>query len=194
MLLFVDETENDDLFLVGGLLVESREAAIYAYKKFKKRIRDFKIPDRYRVELYREFKSTLLDRDYPRVKARMLEEITQLNCKLVYACYSKPNTPFVQEMKESVYISLLSRIASFIGEDISIIFDAFNIPSFDQKIVDELSKLKSVQAIMGRNSQSEPGLQLADNLCSVYRHSKEANQKPLETEWYKMLENMIVEI
>ena len=38
MVLFVDETENEDLFLVGGVLVESREDAIRAYNRFKKRI------------------------------------------------------------------------------------------------------------------------------------------------------------
>ncbi len=191
MVLFVDETENEDLFIVGGILVESREDAIRAYNRFKKRIKDFKIPNRYRMELYREFKSTLLDSDYPRIKQRMLEEINQLNCRLIYACSEKTDERFVQELKERTYVALLSRITSFLEEDVSIVFDSFNIPSFDVKIVHELSKMMNVQAIMGRNSQSEPGLQLADNLCSVFRHNKAASQK---TEWYEMLESKISEV
>ena len=39
MVLYVDETENDDFFIVAGLLVESEEAVNESYKRFKKALR-----------------------------------------------------------------------------------------------------------------------------------------------------------
>ena len=99
--------------------------------------------------------------------------------------------PLRPKFTERTYIALLSRITYFLKEDVSIVYDSFNIPSFDEKVVHELSKLMNVQAIMGRNSQSEPGLQLADNLCSVFRHYKTTR---LKTEWYEMLESRILEV
>ena len=38
MTLFVDETENEDFFIVTGLLVRSKEDVDLAYRKFKKGI------------------------------------------------------------------------------------------------------------------------------------------------------------
>lgn len=191
MVLFVDETENENLFLVGGVLVESKEEVHAAYKRFKRRIKDYPITNRFRTEVFREFKSTLLDKRYQRIKSRMVEEIADLDCKIIYACFKKSELKFDQELKEKVYMELLARISSSIDEDISIVFDAFNVPSFDEKVVRELSKQKAVQAIMPQNSQSEPGLQLIDNICSVLRYYKTSGEK---NDWYKMLENKILEV
>lgn len=43
MILYVDETENNDYFLVAGLLIDTEENAELTYKHFKKKIRDFKL-------------------------------------------------------------------------------------------------------------------------------------------------------
>ena len=61
---------------------------------------------------------------------------------------------------------------SSIEGDISIIFDAFNKSDFEEKILERISSYKNVQAIMPRDSQKEPGLQLVDNICSVIRMNK----------------------
>jgi len=61
MLLFVDETENEDLFIVTGFLVKSKEDADLAYKHFKRKIKDCRISDREKRKLFTEFKSTLMD-------------------------------------------------------------------------------------------------------------------------------------
>ena len=95
------------------------------------------------------------------------------------------------ERLRSGYIELLSRIVASISEDVSIIFDKFNLPAFETRIVQTISKYKKVQAIMPQDSQTEPGLQFADNICSILRHKKTTNTA---NEYYKLLENKIHEV
>ena len=191
MLLFVDETENEFFFIVGGVLVDSRESASAAYKRFKRRIKEYPITNNERMKIYTEFKSYLLDKGYQRIKLRMIEEIDQLNSCIIFSCYIKKEAILLQEQKEKIYIALLSRIVSSIEEDISIIFDRFNIPSFEAEIVQTISEYQNVQAIMPRDSQEEPGLQFADNVCSVLRQHKTEQE---ESECYKILKKRIREI
>ena len=191
MLLFVDETENESLFLVAGLLVESREVATESYQKFKKKVHNFPIVPSHKQQVFNEFKSTLLDRTYQRIKFKMIEEINQLDCCIIYSCYLKKAGRFDKNLKELVYISLLSNIVSSIDTDTSVIFDKFNVPTFDLKIVQTISGYKNVQAIMPRDSQTEPGLQFVDNICSILRRQISAKEK---NEWYKILEERIREV
>ena len=81
MILYVDETENDEYFIVAGLLVESDAEVNLAYKRFKKRIKSFNIREKFRSRLFTEFKSTLLDNTYPTVKKIMIGEILSLQIK-----------------------------------------------------------------------------------------------------------------
>ena len=83
MVLYIDETENEEFFIVAGLLVESDSVVQASYKHLKKSIRGMHIPDRYKAKVYTEFKSTLLDRDYRRIKQRMLVEIQELNGAII---------------------------------------------------------------------------------------------------------------
>ena len=191
MLLFVDETENDSLFIVGGILLDSRESAAEAYRRFKRKIRNYPLTENKRMKLYTEFKSVLMDNHYQRIKLRMIEEISEMESCIIYSCYIKKEDSFLQSLKETVYNELLSRIVASIQDDISIIFDKFNLPAFEERIVDTISTFKNVQAIMPRDSQAEPGLQFADNICSILRQWKTTN---IESEWYKMLENKIREV
>ena len=64
MLLFVDETENEDYFIVTGLLVESQNDIDLIYSRFKKKAKNLNISDKKRAQLFTEFKSTLMDRNY----------------------------------------------------------------------------------------------------------------------------------
>lgn len=191
MVLFVDETENEDLFLVGGVLAASRDDAFTAYKRFKKGIKDYPITENERRKIYTEFKSFILDKGYQRIKARMMREIDSLNGCVIFSCYAKKDSYFPQYKKEEVYVDLLSCIVSSINEDISVIFDGFSIPTFEQTIIETISSHKNVQAIMCRNSQTEPGLQFADNICSVLRHYKTTKEK---SECYKIIEKRIREV
>ena len=51
----------------------------------------------------------------------------------------------------------------------SIIFDSFNKPDFEQRIVDTISQFHYVQNIKPCDSRRESGLKLVDNICSVVR-------------------------
>ena len=50
MQLFVDETENESFFIVGGILVDSRESASATYKRFKRRIKEYPITNNERMK------------------------------------------------------------------------------------------------------------------------------------------------
>ncbi|MCQ2530128.1 MAG: DUF3800 domain-containing protein [Lachnospiraceae bacterium] len=191
MILYVDETENDEYFIVTGLLIASKETAMSAYKHFKKKIENIPISSNDKMKVFTEFKATLLDRKYQRIKVRMLEELNDLNHLIIYSCYVKKGVGFPQAFKEDTYITLLAKIVSSIEEDISIVFDTFNKRDFEEKIVDRISSYNHVQAIMSRDSQKEPGLQFVDNLCSIMRMHKSGSD---ENNFYSLIENCVREV
>jgi len=191
MILFVDETENKDYFIVTGLLVRSREDAILAYSRFKNSISAFPISPKKRAQLFTEFKSTLLDKDYKRIKYKMLEEINNIKPCVIYSCYIKKGIMFSQKIKEESYIVLLSKIVSSIDLDISIIFDTFNKPDFEALIIGRISNYQNVQAIMSMDSQQEAGLQFVDNICSVIRRSISGTD---ENNYYDIIKKWVKEV
>lgn len=191
MILYVDETENDEYFIVTGLLIVSKEAAISAYKHFKNKISHMPISNNDKMRVFTEFKSTLLDRKYQRIKIKMLEEINELDHRVIYSCYVKKGDSFPQAFKEETYITLLAKIVSSIEAEVSIIFDRFNKRDFEDRIIDRLSSYHNVQAIMPRDSQKEPGLQFVDNLCSIMRMNKSGVD---ENNFYKIIEKWVQEV
>jgi len=68
MILYVDETECPEYFIVTGLLVRSKEDVELAFKRFRKWTMSIPLPEDVRAQLNIEFKSTLLDRRYKRIK------------------------------------------------------------------------------------------------------------------------------
>jgi len=177
MILYVDETENDQYFILAGLLAENRISVDNAYKHFKNKIKNFKIKDQSKELVYREFKSIVLDKHYQRIKIKMLEEIDDIdNHFIIYSVFIKKDINLIQEEKETVYIKLISKIAKSCG-DISIVYDGFNNQKFESKITRELMKLKNVDIAIAKDSQEEAGLQFVDNLCSVIRLHISGNDK-----------------
>lgn len=137
MVLYIDETENDHYFIVTGLLVASQKSIDVAYKQFKKKINTMKLKPKMKEKIFNEFKSTILDRKFQRIKVKMLEEIMQIDTQIIYSCYVKKKECFNQLMKEEQYIYLLNNIVSFIKNDIDIIFDSFNKVDFEQKSLNQ---------------------------------------------------------
>lgn len=171
MILFVDETEDDYYFVVTGLLVPSKKSVNKAYKQFKKKANTIKLKPKVKEKIFNEFKSTILDKEFQRIKIKMLEEIMKIDNKIIFSCYIKKEGYFNQIKKEEQYIKLLNNIVSSISEDIEIIFDSFNKSDFERNIIDRISKCSNVLNIQSRNSFDEPGIQFVDNLCSVIRLS-----------------------
>lgn len=172
MLLFVDETENENYFIVTGLLVESSSKVDLAYKQFKKKIDGLHISPKEKRTIYTEFKSTILDKHYQKIKIRLLEEINAFENSVIYSCYIKKSEIIRQNEKEDAYVLLLSKIALELQEQTNIIFDTFNKPDFEARIISTLSPFSKVSSVESRDSRSEAGLQFADNLCSVMRLHK----------------------
>lgn len=44
MILYIDETENDNYFIVTGLLVTSKQNVDMTYKRFKKKVNAMNLP------------------------------------------------------------------------------------------------------------------------------------------------------
>lgn len=172
MILYVDETETDDYFIVAGMLVESKEAVLLRYKQFKNKIKDYKISPREKQSLYHEFKSVKLEKHHQRIKIKMMEEITEISDCIIYSSYIKKDTKLYQEAKEDIYISLLTRMVSCIAEPIDVMFDAFNKKDFEKKIILSILPLANVEKITAGDSILEPGLQFVDNVCGAIRLSK----------------------
>lgn len=171
MILYIDETENDNYFIVTGLLVPSKADVDLAYKKFKKKVSSMKINPKMKQKIFNEFKSVILDREFQRIKTKMLEEIMLLDNQIIYSCYIKKDHQFNQFEKEEQYICLLDNIVSSISHDIEVIFDAFNKTDFENRIVEHIGEKNNILSIEPRNSYDEPGIQFVDNLCSVIRLS-----------------------
>ena len=174
MVLYVDETENKEYFIVAGLLFENEASIDLAYKQFKNSVRGYKISHKAKSRLFTEFKSVLMDRNYPKYKKKMLEEISSTDCSIIYSYYSKNGSNINQILKQSIYITLISKIVSCIEQDIDIIFDGFGIEGFEKDIVKSVKAFSHVMSARPGDSQEEKGLQFIDNICStVRRHISE---------------------
>lgn len=190
MILYIDETENEEYFIVTGLLLNSREDAEGIYKSFRKKARNMPIAKRDKQVVFAEFKSTLLDKHYQKMKKQMMLSLSEVDKHIIYSCYIKKSKSFPQNFKEDTYIALLSRIVLSIDSDISIIFDTFNKQDFEKRIIDRISTYGNVQAIMPRDSQIEAGLQYVDNICSIIRHHLSGTDK---NEFYTLIEDWVRE-
>ena len=188
MILFIDETENDDYFIVAGLLISSNDDLIKSFNRFKRKVDNFNIKPESKSKLCNEYKSVLMDKQYPKLKMCLLKEINNLDCKIYFSTYKKESISFKQLDKETQYISLLKNIVLTINEKISIFFDAFNKKDFDLKIINEMSLIDNVIKIEYKNSFDEKGIQFVDNIASTIRHSL-SNKHP---EFYEIIKDKII--
>lgn len=172
MFLFVDETECPEYFIVTGLLVNSRQDIELAYKRFKKKVDNIKISPKKKAILFTEFKSTLMDKHYQKAKTDMLLELNVFAHCAIFSCHTKKESKFIQEDKENVYITLITKIIEAIPQDVDVVFDGFNKKDFEDRIVSNLQLLNNVTSARAADSQTEAGLKYVDNICSVIRLRK----------------------
>jgi len=174
MRMYVDETGNNEIFLVAGLVTASPESVELAYKQFKKSISADYIPAKYKSKIYTEFKSTLLDRDYSHIKRKMLQTIASTDSLIVYSCTTGRTVVRNKTVFQSTYITLLSKIVNNFHDDIDIQFDAFGDMLFEETIVASMKNIPYVRSIEPTDSRVTWGIQFIDNICSVLR-LKETN-------------------
>ena len=191
MMLYIDETENNKMFMVVGLLVNSKSDIDMSFKRFKKQAQEVSIKTKYKGLVFTEFKSTLLDRSYHKIKTKMLNEIQNLDNRIIYSCYMKKDLVLKQSIKEKIYIKLLEKIVNNIEDSIDIVFDGFNKKSFETRIVNRLSLYDNVSSITSGNSQTEAGLKYVDNICSVIRLHKSNEDR---YKFYELIQDSTIQI
>lgn len=191
MILFIDETETEEYFIVAGLLAKSEQEVDLAYKRLRKNVSKYPLSKHAKEKVFIEFKSTLIDRQFQRIKIRMLNEIKELDGAVIYSCYIKKHKNMKQVLKESVYITLLSNIINSVEEPIRVIFDRFNKKDFEQAIINSFIDFDNVESISPYDSQTVAGLQFADNICSTIRlHMTGFDDR----NYYSIIEEMIHEV
>ena len=167
--LYIDESLDKNVFVVGGILVDRENDLLLDYKQFKKQVINASMTRKQKDEVSYEFKSTLLERTYPQIKRKMLFKLNTTNCKIVYS-YKNISKKVMQEDKENYYIELLSNIVKSIDDDVTIItFDSFGNNRFEEKIIQSISNIENVKSISKDFSFNNKGLQFADNVCGVIR-------------------------
>lgn len=191
MILFVDETENEECFIVAGLLVNSKADVDVSYRHFKKKVSNYKLAAKTKQRVFKEFKATTLDTRFQGIKKKLLMEISTLNGSIVYSCYIKKDAQFNQILKEATYIVLLSKIVATVDVPIDVIFDSFRKDNFETDIVAGMMAFNNVSSIQPCKSELEPGLQYIDNICSVLRRHKSGID---EDHFYEIIENMVTEV
>ena len=191
MILYVDETENENLFIVAGLLCNSKTEIDNSFKHFKNSIRKTKIKQKHKEQIFVEFKSNLLDRSFQNIKIKMLKEIIELDISIFYSCYIKKDKSFKQSLKEKIYLQLLEKIVNNIENEFDLIFDKFNITNFELNIKRKMIKNKNIKNVNSIDSTFEAGLMYVDNICSVIRLYLTNNDR---FNLYDYIEDKVIEI
>ena len=167
MYLYVDETEDKDYFVVGGILVEEESILLNIHKRVTKLIKRQKYSAKTKSLLLTELKDYQINKSYRRLKRLILKEL-QDSGLYYYSLYIKKRH-FMQVDKEKIYIRLLKTIASSIELNINVIYDEFRLQRFRNNIEVELGKLDNVVSINSDNSQHNKALQFADIICGTIR-------------------------
>lgn len=191
MILYVDETENEEYFIVAGLLTNNEADVDSAYRRFKNKANNSFLSVKEKQRVFTEFKSTILDRHFQKIKVRMLREISDFDNSIIYSCFIKKIGTFQQSAKEDAYILLLSKIAASLNEKTDIVFDEFRKSDFERKIITAISQYSNVHSVISKDSRLVPGLQFADNICSVLRlHKSNCDSE----NYYEIIENKVCEV
>ncbi len=191
MILYVDETENDEYYIVASLMVKSEKDVRLAFRQFKNIISNFSISQKTKQKIFIEFKSTLLDTRFQKIKKILLKSIVPISEGIYYAYYKKTNSILKERQKELIYISLLFEIANNINYPIDIVFDKFGNKNFEASIIEKISNLENVLSINPIDSQNSVGLKFVDNICSIIRLHL-SNQDSYN--FYKIIKNIVKKI
>ena len=167
--LYIDESIDQNVFVVGGALVENENQILLAYKQLKKQIIKTPLTRKQKEKIMFELKSVSLDRSYPKIKRKLLYKLNSINCNIIYS-FRTITRPLNQEIKEKTYIMLLKEIINRLEDEVIIItFDLFNNTSFENRIIKEIGILKNVKEIKRDLSFNNKGLQFADNVVGTIR-------------------------
>ena len=189
--LYIDESLDENCFVVGGILVDNEQDMLLAYRQFKKSIDGIPMTRKQKERVTHEFKANLLDKSFPQIKRKLLYKLNAFDCKVIYASANKQKITNQNE-KEKTYIRLLSRIVEEINEDVIVVtFDSFGNARFERDIISAISNYKNVKSIRNDLSFNNKGLQFADNVCGVIRKHLSGNDTD---DFYKIIESKTVRV
>ena len=103
--LYIDESIDEKHFAVEGILCDSEKDMLLACNRLKKQISRIPLTSRVKERINYEFKSSLLDRSYPKIKKKMLYKLNAFDCQVVYSCRNINGT-IIQKEKNHEYIYL----------------------------------------------------------------------------------------
>ena len=167
--LYIDESFDQNVFIVGGIVTNEEKEIFKVYSKLKKQIKGMPLSSLKKRTILYEFKSVILDKSFPKIKRRLLKLIKSSNINVIYSC-DYINGTLKQEKKEKIYLKLLKNIINHINDDIVIFtFGSFNNPHFNSEIEKEIKKLRNVKEVLCMNSYDSKGLQFADNVVGTIR-------------------------
>lgn len=171
--LYIDESFDEKLFVVGGILVDSEKDLFLVYNQFKRQFNEIPMTRKQKEKISFELKSTLLESSFPQIKRKLLYKLNLLNCDIVFS-YKKLDGKLTQDIKEDYYLSCLKQIANNCLDDLTIItVDELGSVKFENKVINEILKLENVKSIRKDHSFANKGLQFADNVVGVVRRHLE---------------------
>ena len=189
--LYIDESIGEQVFVVGGILADSEEDLIFAYRQLKKQISRIPMTRKQKESVTNEFKSVILERSYPQIKRKLLYKINSFRCQVVYISRRFEGILY-QDAKETLYVSMLLQIVSSISEPVIVVtFDAFGNAAFEKKIIQEVGCISNVYSIKQDFSYNSKGLQFAENVCGVIRKHITGNDSD---GFFEIIEKRIWEI
>lgn len=180
---FIDESEDLQHFLIGGVITDSKEKlndAIHATRKFIKQKKG--LSDKHRNKLLNELKDYQLEKmGFQDIKRCFLEnlafetiktknknkenKIPRTGIEIFYLQYKKsPGQHFNQETKEFIYLAMLATLICYFEErgHLEIIFDEFDNKAFVNSIKELQDSNKVVVSIEPGKSNETKELQAAD--------------------------------
>ena len=188
MYLYIDETEDSNYFVVGGILVKDKKILVRIHKSITKLIKRQKYSPKTKSLLLTELKDYQLNKSYRILKRTILKELEDSG-SYYYSLYIKKRH-FKQVDKEKMYIRLLKKIVSRIDSRINIVYDEFRLQRFHNNIEVELMKLDNVLSIESGNSQSNKSLQFADIICGTIRRYHQDQ----DTEMFNLIKDKVIDI
>lgn len=105
--LYIDESLDENCFVVGGILVDNEQDMLLAYRQFKKSIDGIPMTRKQKERVTHEFKANLLDKSFPQIKRKLLYKLNAFDCKVIYASANKQKITNQNEKEnETIYRDL----------------------------------------------------------------------------------------
>ena len=189
--LFIDESIDENFYVVGGIFVDNESELLLVYNQFKKQVLKMPLTNKQKINITTEFKSILLDKTYPQIKKKFLYKLNSINCSVIFS-YRKLNSKMNKEFAETTYIELLSNIVTSIDDDVIVItFDNFSNVRFEEKIIETIGSINNVKSIKKDYSYNNKGLQFADNVVGVVRRKLSGID---DNDFFDIISNRIIKI